>query len=271
MRGQEILTGGCASPGRLAACLLSPPSGLRSQNARGAARVVSRLVGMASICLISSSVAAAGTWTAGGLSFSDGPGGARLLAASGAGTRDDPIVLVEEIIGPGPAVLEIRNGRTGHLEVSPATGFLTLRVVKIIINRGPWRWAGFDLELMSAPGQPSVYSDGLSFDQPQTLQRSARADPFLQTVQEDEPFDRIRFDGGQVGPAEHLRLDFDIVDVNGTPVFYLAQRPIILLAWDLPQSSGSELAAAMDPLISGGGQAAVPPTWNGECASGHLL
>ena len=188
---------------------------------------------MAAICLISSSVAAAGTWTAGGLSFSDGPGGARLLAASGAGTRDDPIVLVEEIIGPGPAVLEIRNGRTGHLEVSPATGFLTLRVVKIIVNRGPWRWAGFDLELMSAPDQPSVYSDGLSFDQPQTMRRIARADPFLQTVQEDEPFDRIRFDGGQVGPAEHLRLDFDIVDVNGTPVFYLVQRPIILLAWDL--------------------------------------
>jgi hypothetical protein len=197
---------------------------------------------MAAICLISSNVAAAGTWTAGGLSFSDGPGGARLLAASGAGTRDDPIVLVEEIIGPGPAVLEIRNGRTGHLEVSPATGFLTLRVVKIIVNRGPWRWAGFDLELMSAPGQPSVYSDGLSFDQPQTMRRSARADPFLQTVQEDEPFDRIRFDGGQVGPAEHLRLDFDIVDVNGTAVFYLVQRPIILLAWDPPRRAERELA-----------------------------
>jgi hypothetical protein len=204
------------------------------------------LVGIALICLASSSVAAA-TWTAGGLSFSDAPGGGRLLAASGAGTRDDPIVLVEEIIGPGPAVLEIRNGRTGHLEVSPATGFLTLRVVKIIVNRGPWRWAGFDLELMSAPGQPSVYSDGLSFDQPRSLQRLARADAFLQTVQEDEPFDRIRFDGGQVGPAEHLRLDFDIVDVNGTAVFYLAQRPIILLAWDLPQRSGQELASHVEP------------------------
>jgi hypothetical protein len=196
---------------------------------------------------LSSSVAAADNWTAGGLSFSDGPGGGRLLAASGAGTRDDPIVLVEEIIGPGPAVLEIRNGRTGHLEVSPATGFLTLRVVKIIVNRGPWRWAGFDLELMSAPDQPSGYSDGLSFDQPQTLQRIARADPFLQTVQEDEPFDRIRFDGGQVGPAEHLRLDFDIVDVNGTPVFYLAQRPIILLAWDLAPRSERELATYIEP------------------------
>ncbi|HEX6114606.1 MAG TPA: hypothetical protein VFZ10_20095 [Geminicoccaceae bacterium] len=166
-----------------------------------------------------------------------------MLAASGTGTRDEPIVLVEEIIGPGPALLEIRNGRTGHLDVSPATGFLMLSVVKIIVNRGPWRWAGFDLELMTGPDQPSVYSDGLSFDQPQTWQRIARADRFLQTVQEDEPFDRIRFDGGQVDPAEYLRLDFDIVDVNGTAVFYLAQRPVILLAWDLPLRSGQELAA----------------------------
>ena len=60
----------------------------------------------------------------------------------------------------------------------------------------------------------------------------ARADRFLQTAQEDEPFDRIRFDGGQVDPGQYLRLDFDLVDVNGTTVFYLVQRPITLLAWD---------------------------------------
>jgi hypothetical protein len=144
-------------------------------------------------------------------------------------------------------VLEIPNGRTGHLRVSPATGFLTLRMVKIIVNRGPWRWAGFDLELMSAPGQPSGYGDGLSFDQPQTMQRSARADRFLQAVHEDEPFDRIRFDGGQVGPAEYLRLDFDLVDVNGAAVFYLAQRPLILLAWDAAPPATRELATFIAP------------------------
>jgi hypothetical protein len=208
-------------------------------------RFVCRAAAVASLCLTAGGTAAE-TWTIGGMSFSDHPGGARLLAASGTGTRDDPIVLVEEIVGPGPAVLEIRNGRTGHLDVSPATGFLTLAVVKIIVNRGPWRWSGFDLELMTAPDQPSVYSDGLSFDQPQTFQRLARADRFLQTVQEDEPFDRIRFDGGQVDPAEYLRLDFDIVDVNGTAVFYLVQRPLILLAWDVQQHASRQLAMSAD-------------------------
>jgi hypothetical protein len=190
------------------------------------------LFGLVLIC-VASGAPAAETWTAGGLTFSDEPGGARLLGASGTGAPDDPIVLIEEITGPGPAVLEVRNGRTGHLNVSPAIGFLSLSVVKIIANRGPWRWAGFDLELMTGPDQPSVYTDGLSFDQPRTFQRIAKADRFRQTVQEDEPFDRIRFDGGQVDPAEYLRLDFDILDANGTAVFYLVQRPIILLAWDL--------------------------------------
>jgi hypothetical protein len=203
------------------------------------------LAGLLSICLLGS--ARAETWTAGGLSFSDRPGGARLLSARGTGAPDDPIVLIEEIAGPGPGILEIRNGRTGHLDVSPALGFLTLSVVKIVVNRSPWRWSGFDLELRTASGQPSLYADGLSFDQPQTLQRLAKADRFERTVQEDEPFDRIRFEGGRVDPAEYLRLDFDLVDVNGTAVFYLVQQPIILLARALPPLPERQLAGSLDP------------------------
>ena len=173
----------------------------------------------------------AATWTVAGLSFSDELGGVRLLAASGRGTRADPIILVEEITGAGPAVLVVENLRNGGELISPAHGFLSLSVVVVVTNRGPWRWSGFDLELRTTPDDPSAYSDGLSFDQPQTFRRLARADRFEQTVQEDEPFDRIRFDGGSVDPAFELRLDFDIIDANGRPVFYLVQRPVVLLAW----------------------------------------
>jgi hypothetical protein len=184
----------------------------------------------------------AGTVTTGGVSFSDELGGARLLSASGTGTASDPIVLVEEITGPGPAILVVRNGRPGHLHVSPAIGFLGLSIVNVIVNRGPWRWAGFDLELRTMPDQPSVYTDGLSFDQPQTFHRMATADRFQQARQEDEPFDRIRFDGGSVDPRDHLTLDFDILDANGREIFYLVQRPIVLLArYELPL--GPQLAA----------------------------
>ncbi len=170
------------------------------------------------------------TWSAGGLTFSDELGGARLIGASGTGTRDDPIVLLEEISGAGPAVLVVRNHRTGHQDLSPALGFLSISVVKIVANRGPSAWAGFDLELRRTLDEPSVYTDGLSFDQPRAFARAARADRFAQTLQDDEPFDRIRFDGGNVEPTEYLRLAFDIVDVNGAALFYLVQQPIVLLA-----------------------------------------
>jgi hypothetical protein len=185
-------------------------------------------------CMVAGCLAtdlAAASWTTGGITFSDELGGVRLLAATGTGTRDDPIILVEEITGAGPAVLVIRNGRTGHLNVSPALGLLRLAVVNVVVNRGPWAWSGFDLELRRTPDQPSVYTDGLSFDQPQSFARTAKADRFAQSQQDDEPFDRIRFDRGNVDAEGSLRLDFDIVDVNGSAVFYLVQRPVVLFAW----------------------------------------
>jgi hypothetical protein len=211
-----------------AACADAPP--------RRARRLVGGLALAASIGL-APGPGIAGSWTTGGLTFSDEFGGSRLVGASGTGSRDDPIVLLQEIRGAGPAVLAVRNGRTGHLDVSPALGFLSVSVVTVVANRGPWAWVGFDLELRRTPDQPSVYTDGLSFDQPQTFARAARADRFAQTLQDDEPFDRIRFDGGHVHPAEDLRLRFDIVDVNGAAAFYLVQRPIVLLArHDRPDS-----------------------------------
>jgi hypothetical protein len=193
--------------------------------------------------MLAAGSAHAGTLRSGGLSFSDELGGARLLAASGTGTASDPIVLIEEMTGPEPALLVVRNERPGHEHVSPAIGFLALSMVNVIANRGPWRWAGFDLELRTTPNEPSVYTDGLSFDQPQTFHHPAKADRFQQVRQEDEPFDRIEFDGGNVDPRADLRLAFDILDANGRAVFYLVQRPIVLLARDGPPPDGVQLAA----------------------------
>ncbi len=197
---------------------------------RGARAVLCSLVCLAGVCLGAADGRAA-SWTVAGLTINDELGGVRLLGAAGSGTAADPLVLVEEIEGAGPAVLVVINHRNRGELISPSRGFLALSVVKIVINRGPWRWSGFDLELRTTPEQASVYRDGLSFDQPQTFARLARADRFAQTVQEDEPFDRIRFDGGSVDPRRYLRLAFDILDANGRPVFYLVQRPIVLLAW----------------------------------------
>lgn len=199
----------------------------------------------ASLCLAPGG-AIAEAWTTAGLSFSDEQGGVRLLGVRGRGTPDDPIVLVEEITGPGPATLTIRNHRTDRLNVSPATGVVLLKVVKLITNRGPWPWAGFEVELRTGPGTPSVYTDGLSFDQPRALGGVVKADRFRQSVVEDEPFDRLRFDGGMVAPGHHLRLELEIVDVNGHAVFYLVQRPIVLLARQGPLGERSATVALAD-------------------------
>jgi hypothetical protein len=187
-------------------------------------------MGLACLACLIAPPGRAETWSTAGLSFSDAPGGARLLGANGTGAREDPIVLIEEITDAGPAVLLVRNHRTGDQAVSPARGVLRLAVVKVITNRGPWAWSGFDLELRRTADQPSGYTDGLSFDQPRSFARAARADRFALSQQDDEPFDRIRFDGGRVDPAQDLRLDFDIVDANGTATFYLVQRPVVLFA-----------------------------------------
>ena len=53
--------------------------------------------------------ASAAEFAAGGYSFSDELGGFRLLSASGTGTPDDPIVVVEEIAEAAPVVLVIRR------------------------------------------------------------------------------------------------------------------------------------------------------------------
>ena len=166
---------------------------------------------------------------AGGLTFSDELGGFRLISASGSGRASDPIILVEEITGLGPAVLTIRHSSPVNPR-PPSQGVLLRSLVKVVINRSAWRWSGFDLELRSEAGQASVYSDGLSFDQIRAVAEPLKSDQFAAARTQDEPFDRLRFDQGRVKPEQAVRLAFNLVDINRRPIFFLAQQPIVLMA-----------------------------------------
>ncbi|MEM7044950.1 MAG: hypothetical protein AAF543_19255 [Pseudomonadota bacterium] len=169
------------------------------------------------------------TFQAGGLSFSDELGGFRLISASGSGSAGDPIVLVEEITGMGPAVLTIR--RSGPVDTqTPSSGVLLRSIIKVVVNRSAWRWSGFDLELRSSKGEASVYSDGLSFDQTRIVTEPLHSDLFAEAHSEDEPFDRLRFENGRVKPDQKVHLAFNLTDINTRPIFFLAQQPIVLLA-----------------------------------------
>ncbi|MDH3665154.1 MAG: hypothetical protein OEU92_34920 [Alphaproteobacteria bacterium] len=166
---------------------------------------------------------------AGGLTFSDELGGFRLISATGSGSASDPIVLVEELTGMGPAVLTIRQSGVGGPQ-PPSSGVLLRSLVKVVINKSALRWSGFDLELRSKADQASVYSDGLSFDQVRMVTVPLQSDLFAAARTEDEPYDRLRFDQGRVKPDQTVRLSFNLADINQRPIFFLAQQPIVLMA-----------------------------------------
>ena len=180
--------------------------------------------------------ARAGIWEAGGLTFSDELGKFKLIFVTGTGSILDPVVIIEEIDGAGPAVLVIRPQRSSAADGYGigASAFLLVAVITVVVNRGPWPWAGFDLELREIVDTPSTYADGLSFDQMQAFSNTPSSDSFTIKDQINEPQDRIRFHGGGVSAGASARFNFFITDPTAMPQFYLIQRPRIPVGRLLP-------------------------------------
>lgn len=211
--------------------------------------------------LLRSTPLAAEPQLAGGYVFSDELGGFRLLSASGTGTPADPIVLVEEIAEPAGAMLVVRPlpESDGYAAPLAGRGFLHLAVTKVVINRGRWPWAGFDLELRETPGEPSRYTDGLSFDQLGHFDRPLWSDRFATRYGRHEPNDSVRYDGGRVQPDNSVRLAFNITDVSPRPVFYLVQRPLLLIA-GLPRTPRRQAASPRGLLAASPPAGLRPPS-----------
>lgn len=190
------------------------------------------------LVVLASGPARAGVWVAGGYGFSDELGGFRLVSVSGSGSITDPIVIVEEITELDPVTLVIRDmgGRPVDDEVIPVRQFLHLAVIKIVINGSGRVWAGFDFELQQDLKQPSVYGDGLSFDQMGAFAGGFQSDSFAVSRQVFEPYDRVRFQDGSVDPGATVRFRFFITDPTPVPEFYLLQDPQILMARRWPSS-----------------------------------
>lgn len=171
-------------------------------------------------------------WFAAGYSFSDELGGFEILGVSGSGSQDDPIVVEQRLTEVGPAVLVIRPSfaPTGWVDFRNSQ-FLQVSIVSVVTNASRRGWAGFDMELQEELGQPSVYSDGLSFDQLHSLSgRQFTSDRFALFTDLSEPYDRVRFEQGKVDHGETARFRIHITDVTPVPKFYLLQEPQILMA-----------------------------------------
>jgi hypothetical protein len=167
-------------------------------------------------------------WPTGAYTFSDETGGYRITGASGKGTRDDPVVVTEELDSATPVTLTIRARPPIRL-FDPtgiyASGVLYMRVKAL--NGSGLAWVEFEFELQEQPGQPSTFGDGLSFDQRSQKPENIGSSNFTRFDREFEPYDRLLFKNGKVDPRKTVTFDFLITDYTPTLTFYLVQDPRI--------------------------------------------
>ena len=168
----------------------------------------------------------------GGFTFSDELGGFRLVSVSGIGSADDPIIVEEELTGIGPVVLVIRRNVVGDPDNPWARNgvWTAIYLTKVVRNRSRRIWAGFELELQEELHKPSIYGDGLSFDQGRAVPVEIGSDAFARNHRLFEPYDRIRFEDGSVDPDGTVRFEVHITDPTPVREFYLVQDPQILFA-----------------------------------------
>lgn len=167
-------------------------------------------------------------WKAGAYSVSDELGGFRITGVSGSGTSADPIVIEEELNSASPVTLTFRTIRP----IQPfadagyyATGILHIRIEAL--NNSGQPWVEFEFELQEILNQPSVFGDGLSFDQRNKNPTNIVSSAFAEFSRDFEPYDRLLFDNGKVDPLTIVSFEFLITDFTPRWTFYLVQDPRI--------------------------------------------
>ncbi|RWM18843.1 hypothetical protein [Mesorhizobium sp.] len=167
-------------------------------------------------------------WAAGAYSFSDELGGFRITGASGVGTKEDPLIVTEELNSATPVTLTIRAtrpieafGRAGDV----ANGVMYMRID--VLNNSALPWVEFQFELQEILDQPSVFGDGLSFDQRNKAPDNIVSSNFADFDRQFEPYDRLLFKNGKVDPLKTATFEFLITDYTPRWTFYLVQDPRI--------------------------------------------
>lgn len=191
--------------------------------------------------LASAGSSAAASFTVGGLSFSDELGGFSILDVSGAGTLDDPFVVVEEVTGQAAAILVIRGLSTSFGNRIGSHHTAGFALTKIVVNRTATAWSRYELELREVVEAHSPYGDGLSFGQGGQAGRPFLATGFAGNQEIDEPYDSVVFGGGLIRPGEAATMAVVVTDTTPTSPIYLVQQPMQEMAARPP--AGPQLAA----------------------------
>ncbi|MGE0283635.1 MAG: hypothetical protein AB7P20_23880 [Rhizobiaceae bacterium] len=167
-------------------------------------------------------------WKAGNYSFSDEMGGFTIRAISGRGTRDDPVIIEEELYSASPVTMVVRAGDMDWY--SAANGDLStsaLYLKLVVVNASGQSWIEFEFELQEILHHASVFGDGLSFDQRQENSDRITSTAFGQFSRDFEPYDRLRFIEGKVDPRETANFEFALTDFTPRWEFFLVQDPRI--------------------------------------------
>ena len=180
-------------------------------------------------CLYSQVAAQTGKlWEAGRYSFSDELGGFEILGVSGTGIRDDPIVIRQRFATASAVTMVIRSAQAktdsnSYSSITNGTIYLRLETA----NNSNLPWVGFGLELQEIFNKPSIYGDGLSFDQLGRRSADITSDRFLNFEDQFEPGDRLVYTNGVVDHRTKVTLNFLITDFTPVSKFYLHQDPMI--------------------------------------------
>jgi hypothetical protein len=165
-------------------------------------------------------------WVAAGYSFSDELGGFIITNVSGSGTKDDPVVIEEELQSGNPITLVIRAESTlGPFTFGGDTGLGFTHFRFITRNNSNLAWIEFEFELQEVKDMPSLFGDGLSFDQRRMDGEDIRSDSFAHFSRDYEPYDRLRFNNGKVDPLDTSSFEFMVTDFTPRWQYYIVQDP----------------------------------------------
>ena len=167
-----------------------------------------------------------GTFSAGGLTFSDELGGFVLLGVSGNGTLDDPFVVVEEVRDAAPAILVIRGLDVEYGNRIGSHHLAGFALTKIVINRTGNTWSRYEVELREILHSHSPYGDGLSFGQGGQIGRPFVATGFAGNREIDEPYDSVVFDGGAIAPGASATFAVVVTDTTPNSPIFIVQQPM---------------------------------------------
>lgn len=190
-----------------------------------------RLVAGVVACLWFALPSAAGeddqkVWVTGNYSFSDELGGFKIRAAGGDGTVDNPFVITQEILSASPVTMVIRAQRpVRYFDGTSHGGFTHFRIE--VINNSGLAWLECEFELQEILHKPSIFGDGLSFDQRKSDTETVSSNSFAHWSRDFEPYDKLLFHDGKVDPKAIATFTFLVTDFTPRRTFYLVFDPRI--------------------------------------------